>query len=52
MYNQGIVVYEAYLSKGKYQLSLMVHDFAIIFLDGEATDVLTRYATDIFASEV
>lgn len=52
MYNQGIVVYETYLSKGKYQLDLMIHDFTLIFLDGEQIDVFTRFTTDIFASEV
>ena len=34
MYNQGFVVYETTLSKNTHTLKMVVHDFAVAYLDG------------------
>jgi hypothetical protein len=48
MYQQGIVVYETYLPKNKYLLSMTIHDIGLIFLDDEPVDQHSRIRTDYF----
>ncbi len=43
MYHQGLVIYETTLPTPKeYQLSLIVHDFALIYVDGKLQGTILR----------
>jgi len=35
MYNQGFVVYETVFNSNTYQFKMVVHDFAVVYLDGK-----------------
>jgi hypothetical protein len=48
MYNQGIVVYETFLPKGRHFINMTVHDFVIVFLDSMIVDQHSRIRTDFF----
>ena len=52
MYNQGIVVYETFLTTNRYKLDMLIHDFALIFLDGVLVDHRSRISTSEFKSEI
>lgn len=42
MFNQGIVVYETYLTERTYFFKARIHDFAIVQIDGEYVTTLDR----------
>lgn len=47
MYNQGFVVYETTLTKRKYYFLGIVHDYAMVFLDGTFISSLDRSESSI-----
>jgi hypothetical protein len=42
MWNQGFVLYHTYLQAGHYEITLTVHDFALVFLNGQFVQTLDR----------
>ncbi len=45
MYNQGFVVYETTLTKNTHNLKMVVHDFAVVYLDGQFIGSYDRAAS-------
>ena len=42
MWNQGFIVYETSLAVGTYEIDITVHDFALVYLNGQFVEVLDR----------
>jgi beta-galactosidase len=42
MYNQGMIVYQADIPAGKHSFTLVVHDYAIVWVDGKLIDKFDR----------
>ena len=42
MFNQGIVVYSTSLPPGKFHYSIVIHDYALIYLDNELIEIIDR----------
>ena len=42
MYSQGFVLYETNLEKGNYSFEIVVHDFAIVYVNGKFSRLLDR----------
>jgi hypothetical protein len=42
MYRQGLVVYETNITKRVYYFKAVVHDYAIVVLDGSRVCILNR----------
>lgn len=47
MYNQGFVVYETTLTQRKYYFVGIIHDYAIVFLDGKFVASLDRSESSV-----
>lgn len=52
MYNQGIIVYETFLTTNTYTFDMQIHDFALIFVDGVLVGHRSRISTSKFMSEI
>lgn len=42
MWNQGFVGYGTKMARGTFEINITVHDFALIFLNGELVQTLDR----------
>jgi hypothetical protein len=42
MWEQGFVGYQTNLSSGTYEINITVHDFALVYLNGEFIQTLDR----------
>ena len=42
MWNQGFLLYETRLAAGNYDINLTVHDFALVYVNGQFVQALDR----------
>ncbi len=45
MFKQGIVIYETYVPKNSYNITMACHDVGFVYLDGKFANVFDRGIT-------